>query len=1033
MGAPAPSAQDFFGAGDPKAPTSALPTPEQFFAASTPQSGAAHDTIWSSVESAGARILNHVGYGFQDNWGSRPIGLDSDTEGALRKAGVINDYQQGHDTFVKSINEAIIRPAADFADLAARTPGAVLGAISGGLGQAGEEVAGTKANAVRGALAFPLKAAGEAAEEVSQGALGEAPALAEAGRVPEVAASERATEAARARSAGVVGEGEAGFYGAEPLTPENVAARADAAKDAGITPPPPLPPPPDIHALARRIDPETFEQYDALALERDQHRQTVAALGAEREASPEALEAQNQIDTILGKVHGVEDRLTNAARARLAEAQDRLDTALNAETPEMAAARNALMEADFKMRDLAPEVSAAYRSAQEIAPNIPEVAEPVKAPGEGGGAEEPAKEGEPQAPPAIATGAEVEAEGAPQPVPAVAAGEAGAEAEVAPPSVTGGEKLGAGEGLDSGKIVSFPVKAGAMGLPDGQSLYVRKVGENKYEWQLGDEGKYGDGEGALGGGIVGAHVSRGTLGNIFKDLGIEDAGREKAPVDEGVAAERAGAGTQAAEGAQPAPTATGATQEPVPTSRFRQAATDVDEHRSPRPARSNILQAIKDLGGLKLKNEDGSATPVPDVQGAMQDFKRKPPGVVNNAKGLTPERMHEALAERGWFGQGDIGPEALVDALRSQAGGRDVFHPESGLAEAHARRAVLDHEMTEAGVLPTDDRAVAAEKLSQWRQTEIDAAGKMEGLRARADELGVSHDAATTYDELLGDVLEREAIQGDLTGHELDSYERDVYEQLTDADLSELDRLATEGPHPERGAGEAAFPIPEPGEPLARAAEGGVQPSEGAAGNREGAAELGGAGARTGELAAIEGGGDLQTRGLSEGVEAKAIEDGLTSTFGDLPEYRQLSMADQAAKAQALIDSDYETAKAIALGDAPAPEGLLPESVFVGVEKRALAEGDVDTLRQLATRSRLTTAATTMGQRIWTLGERDPSSPVGAILEVQKAREADLAKRMDIAAATRDTVSEIRDEMHAAASKVDAWRDFIAQISCDEG
>lgn len=653
MGAPAPSAQDFFGATS-RGPAAPLPTPEQFFASSDPQSGAAHDTIWSSIESAGARILNHVGYGFQDNWGSRPIGLDSDTEGALRKAGVINDYQQGHDTFVKSINEALIRPAADFADLAARTPAAILGAISGGATQAGEEIAGTKAEPIRGALALPFRAAGEAAEEVAGGALGEAPALAEAGRVPEVAASERASEAARARSAGVVGEGEAGFYGAEPLSPENASARADAAKDAGITPPPPLPPPPDIHALARRIDPETFEQFDALALERDQHRQTLAELGAERETSGKAIAARAEIDEIIGggsaaereaRIDAMRASAPEAVVRRLDAAQARLEAALTTETPEMIEVRNRLMDADFKMRDLAPEVSAAYRSAQEIAPNVPEVAEVAKPKGEEAGAEEPAKEPEPEGAPPIATGAAVEAEGAPQPVPAVAAGEAGAEAEVAPGSVTGREKLGAG--------------------------------------------------------------------------------------------------TQVAEGAEKPPTA------------------------------------------------------------------------------------------------------------------------------------------------------------------------------------------------------------------------------------------------------------------------------------------------RYGNLRATEGTGEVQTRGLSEGVEAKAIEDGLTSTFGDLPEYRQLSMADQAAKARELIDGDYETAKAVALGDRQPPKGLLPESVFVGVEKRALSEGDVDTLRQLATRSRLTTAATTMGQRIRTLGERDPSSPVGAILEVRKAREADLAKRMDIAAATRDTVAEIKAEMHGAASKADAWRDFLAGLRCE--
>lgn len=649
----APTAQEFFGADQTAASPGALPSAEQFFASTDPQSGAAHDTIWSSIQSAGARILNHVGYGAQDNWGARPLGLDPETEGALRKAGIFNDYQEGHDTLLKSANEALIRPAAMFADLLARTPAAVLGGISGAATQTAEEIQGEQGAqgvpGVRGLLAKPFGIAGEAAEEIAGGALGEAPALAEAGRVPEVAGAERATEAARARSAGVVGEGEAGYYGAEPLTPENVAARADAAKDAGITPPAPLPPAPDIHELARRIDPDTFEQFDALAAERDLHRETLTRLGAEREASPEALQAKDEIDEIIGggseaeresRIDAVRASAPEAVVKRLDDAQARLEAALTVETPEMLEARNRLLDADFGMRDLAPQVSAAYRSAQEIAPNLPEAAQLA----EPEGAAHPAAPEEEVPGNVNGIGEPVEAEGAPHVVPEVAAGEADAEAGAAPASVTDGEKLGAG--------------------------------------------------------------------------------------------------AQVAETSQRTPTA------------------------------------------------------------------------------------------------------------------------------------------------------------------------------------------------------------------------------------------------------------------------------------------------RYGNLRAIEGTGEVQSRSLSEGVEAKAIEDGLTATFGDLPEYRQLSMADQAAKARELIDADYETAKAVALGDRQPPKGLLPESVFVGVEKRALAEGDVETLRQLATRSRLSTAATTMGQRIRTLGERDPASPVGAILDVQKAREADLAKRMDIEAAKTEVVAEIKAEIHKAASKADAWRAFLSGLEC---
>ena len=86
------------------------------------------------------------------------------------------------------------------------------------------------------------------------------------------------------------------------------------------------------------------------------------------------------------------------------------------------------------------------------------------------------------------------------------------------------------------------------------------------------------------------------------------------------------------------------------------------------------------------------------------------------------------------------------------------------------------------------------------------------------------------------------------------------------------------------------------------------------------------------------------------------------------------------------------------MGDRAPPEGLLPESVCEAVRRRANAEGDWETVRDLATRSWLATAGTTMGQRIAMYAERDPLDPVRAIPEVQRAREPAVPKGRDLAA-----------------------------------
>jgi hypothetical protein len=189
-------------------------------------------------------------------------------------------------------------------------------------------------------------------------------------------------------------------------------------------------------------------------------------------------------------------------------------------------------------------------------------------------------------------------------------------------------------------------------------------------------------------------------------------------------------------------------------------------------------------------------------------------------------------------------------------------------------------------------------------------------------------------------------------------------------------------------------------------------------------------GAPSGGMRPVQGTGQLLPRALSQNIEAKAIEAELTQSFGDLPDYQQLSMAEQAQKAIEFMVAKPDEALEVAMGRKAPPRGVLPESVLVVVEKQAIAAGDVETLRQLATESKLSTAATTMGQRIRTLGERSPTSPVGAIHAVQEARRAHLVAKQ--ASAIKDAQREIKAEMRRAAPKRDVWAQFIDTLPvCD--
>lgn len=136
---------------------------------------------------------------------------------------------------------------------------------------------------------------------------------------------------------------------------------------------------PDIHAIAREVDPDSFARFDALNDETAKLREQAAELGEQRRLSPEAVAAQNDMDRIVGIEQPLLAREAEAWRetwrqsapeaevAKLDEAEGRLRDALASDTPGQAEVRQRLMANDVAMRDLAPTISAAYRQAADEA------------------------------------------------------------------------------------------------------------------------------------------------------------------------------------------------------------------------------------------------------------------------------------------------------------------------------------------------------------------------------------------------------------------------------------------------------------------------------------------------------------------------------------------------------------------------------------------------------------------------------------------------------------------------------------------
>ena len=253
------------------APSGGLPSPDEADALyygkggaqalPPPMAGAAHDTLFGSAMTAGGRILGAMGYGAAAKWGAKPSELDPEVDGIMSSLGLSGDYSKTNNRFFKSVSEAVLRPVISAADYGVRDVMSVipsaLGALSSGLTQTGMEVAGGGGNVAQGdtvapnapgnvreALAYSLFAYGETAEGYSEGlmlpevgfGIGREGAMEGAARVGRVAEdisddgggggspaspeTDALSDTLKARSAGVVGEGEAGYYDANPLTPE---------------------------------------------------------------------------------------------------------------------------------------------------------------------------------------------------------------------------------------------------------------------------------------------------------------------------------------------------------------------------------------------------------------------------------------------------------------------------------------------------------------------------------------------------------------------------------------------------------------------------------------------------------------------------------------------------------------------------------------------------------------------------------------------------------------------------------------------
>lgn len=371
--------------------------------AAVPMSGVGWDDYIAQAPLG--RVLDAFGQGAKEGWGAGNFGLSPEVEDALKKAGIFNDVEKGQHDLIRAFNEGLLRPAGAALDAAYHVGAALFRGYQGAAEQIGREVGAPELGRDIAALpeAFPTgvrgggivrpaarEAGAFAAQRATAGAtslpLPEAPPPPEApigygtqfnvtGTPPITVPVPSLDEAASWR---VIGAGEDGWKGlTEPkAAPESVTRDAveeakEAPPESAVAPEPTAPR--DVHEAARQIAPDVFQEYDSLAAQRDLLRSRLSEAQTQVRAQAEAQAPHAaEIADLERRLQDTTPRLAKKYEARLEELRPEHDAFLAdeekmgpllADTPQMAAWRRLLQETDYQMRDLSPQVTAAYREA----------------------------------------------------------------------------------------------------------------------------------------------------------------------------------------------------------------------------------------------------------------------------------------------------------------------------------------------------------------------------------------------------------------------------------------------------------------------------------------------------------------------------------------------------------------------------------------------------------------------------------------------------------------------------------------------
>ena len=175
----------------------------------------------------------------------------------------------------------------------------------------------------------------------------------------------------------------------------------------------------------------------------------------------------------------------------------------------------------------------------------------------------------------------------------------------------------------------------------------------------------------------------------------------------------------------------------------------------------------------------------------------------------------------------------------------------------------------------------------------------------------------------------------------------------------------------------------------------------------------------------VEGG---KVSGIAKSIEAKAIEKGLTKKFGELAEFRQTSIKEQAKMTADFINKDINEARMVIRGEKPLPKGVRGISLVDGMEQYLEKNPNVEMAYELAN-SPLVSGTSLSAQELSLARMRDPDSFTAKALDVKKARESKVRNLEKRKVSLKKSLKKEINKVNLPKAEL-SWDKFLDKISC---